>query len=138
MNRVPKPLPDAKTMKRALRLRDSALAIRDLAAGFQAESRIMAVQSAGFQISYREPPSALRLGKKPSSTQKLVGRSAAVTIARAGKLLEVEWDGADVRLKLFRRGDWENAFLRGARSPLRTAAGPLRKRRGRTPRGEVY
>ena len=108
--------PDKRVVRRALKLRDAALHVRDLVEGWQPGHCVTAVHTAGFRISYRDPASAMHFKKAPASEKGLPDRSLAITIHADSKLLELEWDDADVDVKFFQRGDWETDFLRLARS----------------------
>ena len=108
--------PNKRVLSRALKLRDAALHVRDIVEGWQPARRITTVHTAGFRISYRDPAAVVGFNKAPTRTKRRPNRRSAITILADSKLLELEWDGADVDVKVFQRGDWETGFLRLARS----------------------
>jgi hypothetical protein len=107
--------PKKRMLSRALKLRDAALHVRDIVEGWQPGHRIATVHTAGFRISYREPPLVVHLTRRGNAKRRL-DQCCALTIEADGPLLQLEWDDTDVNVKFFHRGNWEIDFLRLARS----------------------
>ena len=114
--------PDQRTLRRALKLRDAALSIREVVEGWQPERRIMVVHRGVFRISYREPGLLSPL-RRATRTQPRAGLPYGVTIATDTKLLDMEWDEESTALNCFQRGAWEEAFTLLAAPPKRVRRG---------------
>ena len=108
---------DQRTLKRARKLRDAALRIREIMEGFDPERRIMIVHMGDFRIAYREPALLAPLGKAKRTTKP--GLPYGVALAANTKLFDIQWDDKATAVTLFERGAWEEALLRLATRPNR-------------------
>jgi hypothetical protein len=106
---------DNKTLARASRLRDAALAIRTLLQEWQPGVRISSAQRGPFRIRYQDPATECpATGTRPNKRAERRDARAPVELEIVGEkpLLRTAWDGDAIVLTLFERGNWETEFLR--------------------------